>query len=356
MEQNALQGFKYANWEKGFGDFHCVPDLSTLRHCSWLDRTAMVICDIEDDTTHQAVDVAPRNMLRRQLGRLQEFGYKAVAASELEFYTYTGSYNNVAHNGFDRRLNPPVSQYNEDYHLLQTMKEEPLIADIRRHLKASGIPVETSKGEAGFGQHEVNVKYAECLEMADRHSVYKQLCKEVAINHNQSLTFMAKPFTDCTGSGCHLHVSLHDATTGTNVFQGNEDIEGIQCSPVFQHFLAGWLAFSAEMMPFYAPTINSYKRFVSSSWAPTRIAWSKDNRTAGFRIVGSGKSLRIECRFPGADANVRSLFAFFVYSVLHPFFPYVNTDLLGIRCLNRLRPRGHQAEAATASVIQWQHL
>jgi glutamine synthetase len=196
----------------------------------------------------------------------------------------------------------------EDYHILQTGREEKYTGVFRKHLKASGIPTENSKGECGIGQHELNVRYADILPMADRHLVYKQCLKEVADQLGMSVTFMAKPFTDATGSGCHIHMSIFNAQ-GKNAFVGDEQLGPVKCSPLFKHFLGGWMKYTKDFMPFYAPTINSYKRFVSSSWAPTRLAWSYDNRTAGYRVVGSGQSLRIECRIPGADANPYLVFA-----------------------------------------------
>jgi len=195
----------------------------------------------------------------------------------------------------------------EDYHILQTAREEKYNAVFRAHLRDSGVPVETNKGEAGLGQGELNVRYSDVLQMSDRHLVYKQCLKEVADQMKVSLTFMAKPFTNFTGSGCHIHLSMF--RDGKNAFSGDERIGPIKCTNLFKHFLAGWLRYTPDVMVFYAPTINSYKRFQTSSWAPTRLAWSYDNRTAGFRVVGSGASLRIECRIPGADCNPYLAFA-----------------------------------------------
>lgn len=309
MEMNPIPGFEYANWERGYGDFHMVPDMSTLRHVSWMPRTAMVLCDIKDNRTHELVPFAPRSVLRKQIDEASKLGYSVLAASELEYYMYRMSYRDVAKEEYRQSAMKNVSEYLEDYHLLSTAKQEDFHGVCRRYLSQSGIPVENSKGEAGIGQHELNVSYTEILAMGDRHAVYKQLLKEVADQLDVSVTFMAKPFTDATGSGCHIHLSLHDAKDGKNVFPGNETLGPIKCSEVFKQFLAGWLKYTPDMMPFYAPTIDSYKRFQSASWAPTRLAWSYDNRTAGFRVVGSGKSLRIECRIPGADVNPYLAFA-----------------------------------------------
>jgi glutamine synthetase len=197
--------------------------------------------------------------------------------------------------------------YLEDYHLLQGTREERFTAEARRHLKASGVPVENSKGEWGRGQHEVNVRHADVLTMADRHSVFKQALKEVAEHLGLSVTFMAKPAAGQAGSSCHLHLSLWQE--GVNAFDGDEPLGPVKGSALFRHFLAGWMHHADELMVLYAPTVNSYKRFEDGSWAPTRAAWSYDNRTAGFRVVGSGPSLRIECRIPGADVNPYLAFA-----------------------------------------------
>ncbi|GEM83942.1 glutamine synthetase family protein [Meiothermus hypogaeus] len=299
MEMEPVQGYRFANWELGYGDFHLVPDLSTLRPASWLEKSAIVLCDLEDERTHRLVEVAPRTLLRRQLERAKALGYTVMAASELEYYLYRVAYAEAHRQGYAGL--EPAGYYLEDYHLLQGTREEPFTAAARRHLKASGIPVENSKGEWGLGQHEVNVRYAEALEMADRHVLFKQCLKEIADSMGLSVTFMAKPHHGQAGSSCHVHLSLWK--DGQNAFAGEESYGPIRGSTVFGQFLAGWIAHVPDLMPFYAPTVNSYKRYEDGSWAPTRLAWSYDNRTAGFRVVGHGSSLRIECRIGGADLN-----------------------------------------------------
>ena len=299
MEMEPVPGYKYSSWELGYGDFHMVPDMSTLREASWLQSTAIVLCDLVDDTTHDYVPIAPRSMLRRQIERLKSLGFTAKAASELEYYLYEESYRDAAANG--HRDLTPLSWYSEDYHLMQGAREEFFNGTIRRHLAASGIPVENSKGETGLGQHEMNIRYAEVLEMADRHTIMKLLMKDTADQLGVSATFMAKPHADQAGSSCHVHLSLW--SDDQNAFAGDTEFGPIKCSDAFEHFLGGWMQHVDALMPLLAPTVNSYKRFQAASWAPTRIAWSYDNRTAGFRIVGSGPSLRIECRIPGADVN-----------------------------------------------------
>ena len=299
MEMEPVPGYKFANWELGYGDFHLVPDLNTLRIASWLDKTAFVLCDVESDKTHQPINVAPRSILRRQIDQAGETGYEVMAASELEYYIFQDSYRAAAQKGHTDL--EPLGWYIEDYHMLQGAREEQFTAAARRHLRQSGIPVENSKGEWGRGQHELNIRYADILTMSDRHVIFKQCLKEVADQQEVSVTFMAKFASGQAGSSCHMHLSLW--RDGRNAFAGEEQIGPVQGSEVFRWFLGGWMAHVPEMMVFYAPTVNSYKRYEDGSWAPTRLAWSYDNRTAGFRVVGRGDSLRIECRIPGADVN-----------------------------------------------------
>ncbi len=297
MEMQPVEGYTYSNWEGGFGDFHMVPDLSTMRRCGWTDRTVMVLCDVVDDATHTNVAVAPRSILRRQIDIATESGFTVKAASELEFFLYRDTYREAHDKGYADL--DAAGWYVEDYHLLQGARVEDYVGAARRALRDSGIAVENSKGEAAIGQHELNIRYAEVLEMADRHALMKQAMKELADSQGVSVTFMAKPHTAQPGSSCHIHLSLWNAET--NAFADPTD--EAQRSDVFRWFLGGWMRHAPDLMPCYAPTVNSYKRYQSQSWAPTRLAWSTDNRTAGFRIVGSGPSLRIECRIPGADVN-----------------------------------------------------
>lgn len=305
MEMQPVPGYDFANWERGYGDVHLLPDLATLRHLSWLDRTAMVQCDVAEREGHGLLSLAPRSLLRTQADQAAARGFEVMAASELEFYMYRTSYREGAKSGFTNM--DPTGSVNEDYHVLQGTREEDFIGALRRHLHDSGVPVETSKGEWGHGQHELNVRYTNIVTMADRHAVYKQCVKEVADQMERSVTFMAKPSEDGAGSSCHIHLSLW--RDGKNAFAGEEVLGYIRCSKTFRHFLAGWIAHTSDLMVLYAPTVNSYKRYQAGSWAPTRLAWSYDNRTAGFRVVGAGPSLRIECRIPGADANPYLAFA-----------------------------------------------
>ncbi len=305
MEMEPVPGYRLANWEKGYGDFHLIPDFGTLRVASWLEKTVLVICDLEDEIKHHPIVQSPRSILKTQIDRADKMGYRAMAGSELEYYIFKNSYRDASGMGYKGL--EPAGWYLEDYHALQGTREEVFNGAARRHLKQSGIPVESSKGEWGLGQHELNVRYADILTMADRHSVFKQCLKEVADQMGISVTFMAKFSSDQAGSSCHVHISLW--RKNHNVFPGEEQLGPVSCSDTFRYFLGGWINHAPEMMVFYAPTVNSYKRFQAASWAPTRLAWCYDNRTAGFRVVGNGPSLRIECRIPGADCNPYLAFA-----------------------------------------------
>jgi glutamine synthetase len=301
LEMEPVAGYQFAGWDQGYGDVHLVPDLTTLRVADWLDRSALVLCDVHHPQTHALTPVAPRTVLRSQVGALADDGYTAMAATELEHYLFQTSYRDAARRGHGDL--DPAGWYLEDYQLQQGTRTEPFHAAVRRHLSRSGVPVESSKGEWGLGQHEVNVRYAEVLDMADRHVIFKQCLKETADQQGLSVTFMAKPHADQAGSSCHVHLSLW--RDGVNAFAGDRDlgVGGITSSDELRWFLGGCLRWVPELIVLLAPTVNSYKRFATGSWAPTRVAWSYDNRTAGFRLVGHDESLRIECRIPGADCN-----------------------------------------------------
>jgi glutamine synthetase len=306
IDMDTVQGYQFTSWAKGYGDFRPVPDFNTMRVASWLDKTAIVLCDVFEEKGDDLVPYAPRGILRNQLARAAKMGFTAMGASELELYVFKDSYEEVAKKSFVNL--EPIGRLIEDYHIFQGTKEEFLIADIRRHLERSGIPVESSKGEWGPGQQEIGLRYTDLLEMADRHTLYKHAAKEIAWKHGHSVTFMAKWDERYAGSSCHIHASLWDKD-GKPLFQGEESLGPVKCSPLFRWFLGGWMAHIRELFPFYAPYPSSYKRYVPGSFAPTGIAWSYDNRTAGFRIVGHGPSLRIECRTAGADANPYLAFA-----------------------------------------------
>jgi len=312
MEMEPVPGFKAASWDKGYGDFAVRPDPATLRHIPWLEGTALVIGDCVD---HHGEDIphSPRAILKRQLARARDAGYSVKIGSELEFYLFDESYADIARKRYADL--ETAGGYIEDYHIFQTTKEEGLIRAIRNGMEGAGIPVEFSKGEWGPGQAEINLRYAEALEMADRHSIYKNGVKEIAWQHGKSVTFMAKWREDLAGNSCHIHSSLWSRADGAPVFADAGPDGG--WPDVFRHYVAGQVALAREMTLFLAPYINSYKRFQSGSFAPTKAVWSRDNRTAGFRVVGAGAGLRVENRIPGADANPYLAFAVTVAAGLY---------------------------------------
>jgi glutamine synthetase len=311
MEMDPIPGYAMANWEQGYGDFHLVPDMETMRRIPWLDRTALVLCDVGWEDGSPVVQ-SPRQVLKRQVERALERGYLPMFGSELEFYLLKESYAE-AHEKHFRDLTPSIP-YILDYHILATTFDEDVVGDIRRHMNNTGIPVEFTKGEAWPGQHELNFRFGDAVMTADRHVVYKNGAKEIAQQHGKSITFMAKPDHTWIGSSCHIHSSLWDPDGGASLFPGDEPH---QPSELFEHYLGGLTAHTAELSIFIAPTINSYKRWVEESWAPTTLAWGRDNRTCGFRLVGHGNGLRIESRIPGADANPYLAFAAMIAAGLH---------------------------------------
>jgi glutamine synthetase len=294
MEMDPVPGYEMANWESGYGDFAIVPDLQTLRRVPWLDRTALVLCDVANHDGSPVV-ASPRQVLIAQYERAREMGYTPMMATELEFYLYKESYAEAHEKDF-RDLTPTIP-YILDYHILATTMDEQYLGAIRRGIHAAGIPVEFSKGEAWHGQHEVNMRYADAVTTADRHTIYKNAVKEIAFLNGISATFMAKPSEKDIGSSCHIHSSLLDAD-GKSVF-----VDGHDETDAFRHYLGGQRARIRELALFVAPSVNSYKRYATESWAPTSVSWGRDNRTCGFRIVGHGDSTRVECRIPGADVN-----------------------------------------------------
>ncbi len=310
MEMEPQSGFAYTSWEKGYGDFRGRPDLATLRRTPWLEKTALVVCDLEDEQTGKPVELSPRQILRRQLERAAQAGMDIMAASELEFYLYDDTYRTARQKRYHDLV--PGSDYLVDYHIMDLSKDEGLIRAIRNNMDAAGIPVEFSKGEWGLGQHEINLRCADALEMADRHVIYKNGVREMATQCGRAVTFMAKVDRKAAGSSCHIHVSAWDRQTHRSLFDA-----GDKPSDAFRHFLGGMMAATRELALFYAPTVNSYKRFQAGSFAPTRVAWGYDNRTCGFRIVGHGESLRIECRIPGADINPYLTYAAAIAGGLH---------------------------------------
>jgi glutamine synthetase len=313
MEMEPLPGYAYANWDTGYGDLKAVPDMGTLRMVPWLEKTALVICDALDEETNEPVEVAPRQILKRQIERAKAAGYTVKTGSELEFYLFKDSFDEAATKGY--RDLQPHSSYIMDYHILQTTKDEYLIRKIRNDMDAAGVPVEFSKGEFGKGQQEINLRYADALEMADRHTIYKNGVKEIAALGGRAVTFMAKWSMAEAGSSFHLHSSVWDEDGGESLMWDDQGHHHL--SETFDHYMGGLMDTAYEMAWMFAPSVNSYKRYQLGSWAPTAIVWSHDNRTCGFRVVGEHEGFRVECRIPGADANPYYAFAATIAGGLH---------------------------------------
>lgn len=306
MEMDPVPGYKFTSWETGYGDMHWVPDWTTARRTAWLPKTALLLGDMQTATGEKPVEVAPRQMLKRQLERAREMGFKVMGGSEIEVYVFHETYESAREKRYHGLKTS--GSYIEDYHILQGTKEEDLIGAIRRHLDASGVPVESSKGEWGPGQQEINLLYCDALTQADRNVLYKHAAKEIAQSQGKAVTFMAKWDETLAGSSMHVHLSLWKMDGG-NAFTGETPLGPIASSETFRGFLGGLLHHAQALTACFAPNVASYKRFQSGSFAPTGIAWSRDNRTAGMRVVGHGNSLRVECRIPGADANPYIVYA-----------------------------------------------
>ncbi|MGH3098742.1 MAG: glutamine synthetase family protein [Streptosporangiales bacterium] len=293
VEMNTVDGYTLTSWERGYGDMELRPDLRTLRLIPWLPATAMVQCDLGLVDGGEMAQ-SPRQVLGRQVARAADAGYTAMAGTELEFIVFEDTYEQAWDSGYSGLT--PANRYNVDYSVLGTTKVEPLLRDIRNHMAGAGLVVESAKGECNLGQHEIAFRYADALTTADQHAVYKTGAKEIAASHGKSLTFMAK-YDAREGNSCHIHMSLC-AVDGSPVFD-----TGSGSTPVFEHFLAGVQEALAELTLLYAPNVNSYKRLQPGTFAPTRVAWGRDNRTCALRVVGHGPSLRVENRLPGGDVN-----------------------------------------------------
>ena len=304
MEMEPVPGYEIASWEQGYGDFVLAADLGTLRSIPWLEATALVLCDVQ---WHDGapVEPSPRQVLKAQVDRAAKLGYVPMLGSELEFYLLRQTYEEAWAQRYED-LTPSVP-YILDYHILASTYDEGLIRQIRNAMHAAGIKVETSKGEAWPGQHEINFRFADALRMADNHVIYKNGAKEIAHANGCSITFMAKPFESWIGNSCHIHASL---------FRDDEPAFA-EDDQLFEQFVAGLIATFEELAVFVAPTINSYKRYAAGSWAPTTLAWGRDNRTCGFRIVGHGAAKRVETRIPGGDVNPYLAFAAVIAAGLH---------------------------------------
>jgi glutamine synthetase len=306
IEMEPVPGYKATSWEKGYGDFVLKPDMKTLRRTPWLEKTALVLCDVLDHHTHEDVPHSPRAILKKQIARLDAMGLKAYMASELEFFLFDDSFETCNAKGY--RNMKTAGYYIEDYHILQTTKEEVYMRALRNGLHGAGIQVENSKGEWGPGQEEINVRYDDALTMADNHAIIKNGAKEIAYGIGKAITFMAKWDYGMAGNSSHIHQSLWSKDGKSAHFFDKAGHHGM--SEMMQHYLAGQLTHARELTYFLAPYINSYKRFMAGTFAPTKAVWSFDNRTAGFRLCGADtKAIRVECRIGGADLNPYLAFA-----------------------------------------------
>ncbi len=298
IEMATPEGYASTSWEKGYGDYVMKPDLSTLRPVPWLEGTAIVFCDLSDHHTHEPVPHAPRQILKAQVERAKAMGFTPMMATELEFFLFEKSFDEYRKSGF--RDLAPLAGYNADYAIQLTTKEEYVMRPIRNLLVEAGVPVENSKGEAEAGQEELNIRYADALLAADHHTLAKQAVKEIAMQHGHSATFLPKWHHDKVGSAAHIHQSL----MGKKGPAFHDPKDKLTMSGTMKSYVAGLLKYSPDITFFLAPYVNSYKRFLPGTFAPTKIAWSIDNRTAGYRLVGDGtKGVRIECRIPGSDIN-----------------------------------------------------
>jgi glutamine synthetase len=325
FEGTPIPGFAAASWEKGYGDYVVMPDYSTWKRAPWLPASYIVIGDCLD---HQKrlVTIAPRAVLQSQIEAARKRGYALKLASELEFYLFEDSFDECLAKAFQNLR--PSSPYSQDYNLLRTTRAEPLLQEVREAMAVMGISVESTKGEWGAGQHEISLRYADPLTNADHHVLYKHAIKEIAAKHGRSVTFMAKPSADMAGSSCHIHASLW-SVDGTFCRSADPDaVDGL--SEDFRHFIAGILAYARDCTLFFAPTVNSYKRFQAGSFAPTRLGWGRDNRTSGCRLIGQGESTRIELRVPGADTN--------------PYLAYAAMIAAGLKGIEQALPLPQEAQ------------
>ena len=298
LEMATPDGFASTSWQSGYGDYVVKPDLDTLRVIPWLEGTAMVLCDVLDHRTHEEVPHSPRAVLKRQVANLEGLGFTAMMSTELEFFLFEKSFDEIRKGHYHDLT--PISGYNEDYHILQTTKEEHVMRPIRNHLHAAGIPVENTKGEAETGQEELNIKYAAALDCADHHTIAKHAIKEIAWQQGHAVTFLSKWHHEKVGSSSHVHQSLWK--DGKPSFYDPNGDHGM--SDLMRHYVAGLIKYAPDITYFLAPYVNSYKRFQQRTFAPTSTVWSVDNRTAGFRLCGEDtKAVRIECRIGGSDIN-----------------------------------------------------
>ena len=311
VEMNTVDGYAMSSWDRGYGDFVLVPDMATLRRVPWQEGTALVIADLTW-LDGAPVLASPRQILKAQTQRLAERGWAAMVGTELEFVVYRDSYEQAAAKNYRDLV--PANQYNVDYSILGTSRIEPLLRRIRNEMAGAGMYVESAKGECNLGQHEIAFRYAEAVTSCDNHSVYKTGSKEIAAQDSSSITFMAKPNAR-EGNSCHIHLSLRGQGEGGTPVLAGDGPYGL--SKLGEHFLAGQLHAMRELTLCYAPNVNSYKRYVPGSFAPTSVRWGPDNRTCALRLVGHGPSLRVENRTPGGDVNPYLAVAAMIAAGLH---------------------------------------
>jgi len=298
LEMGTPSGYASTSWQSGYGDYVMAPDLTTIRPVPWLEGTAMVLCDVLDHHTHEPISHSPRAILKKQIKRLEALGLEAKMATELEFFLFAKTLDEIRKEGF-RNLEP-ISGYNQDYHIFQTTKEEGVMRPIRNLLFAAGLPIENTKGEAEAGQEELNIRYAPALDCADYHAIAKHAIKEIAWQNGHAATFLPKWHKDRVGSSSHVHQSLWN--DGEAAFFDKSQPHGM--SKLMGHYMAGLIKYAPDYVYFLAPYVNSYKRFAKGTFAPTKTVWSVDNRTAGFRLCGENtKGVRVECRIGGSDLN-----------------------------------------------------
>ena len=297
VDMNTVQGYEMSSWERGYSDFELAPDFNTLRLIPWQEGAALVPADVQW-LDHSPVVASPRQILRKQIANLEKAGMQAMCGTELEFVVYKDSYEEAWNKAY--RDLTPVNQYNVDYSILGGSRIEPLLREIRLGMSGAGMTVESVKGECNLGQHEIAFKYSDALSNCDQHVIYKNGAKEIAAEAGYALTFMAKP-NEREGNSSHIHLSFR-GLNGELVMADESDKEhGL--SELGRQFIAGQLAHMRELSLLFAPNINSYKRYVPGSFAPTAIRWGRDNRTCAFRLVGRGAGLRLENRIPGGDVN-----------------------------------------------------
>jgi len=297
VDMNTVAGYEMSSWERGYSDFALIPDLNTLRLITWQPGAALILADVAW-LDHTDVVASPRQILRKQIAKLEKAGMVPMCGTELEFVVYKDSYEEAWNKGYKDLI--PVNQYNVDYSILGGSRIEPLLRDIRMGMTTAGMVVESVKGECNFGQHEIAFKYSDALSNCDNHVIYKNGAKEIADQQGYALTFMAKP-NEKEGNSSHIHLSFRGLKGELVMVDDSDKEHGM--SEIGRQFIAGQIAHLRELSILFAPNINSYKRYVPGSFAPTAIRWGRDNRTCALRLVGHGAGLRLENRVPGGDVN-----------------------------------------------------